>query len=119
MATDEKPSKKKTPLLHKFRVDTFLMELLSKVGIVGTVIVSCIYIFIKCGTQAQKEEFIDNFLLLKILKNDEHYVYFTVLCGVLFYLITIFYYSNRLKLKDERIKYLTEDLAKCEKIKKK
>ena len=100
-----------------FRYDTFILELLSRVGIIGTIIVACIYIFLKWGTVSQKQEFIDSFLLLKILKNDPHYVYFAVLCVIMFYLVTIFYFNSRLKLKEDRIKYLEADLVKCEKLK--
>lgn len=119
MTTSTRKLAKGKNVFSDFRFDTFLIEAASRIGIIGTIVISCIYVFFRWGTQKQKEEFVDNFILLKILKNDEHYLYFTVLCVVIFYCITIFYFKNRLKLKEQRIIDLREDLDRCEKNRKK
>jgi hypothetical protein len=92
--------------------DVFLINLASKFGVGGAVVLSLLAMFLIVGTQAQHIEFIDKFFLLKFPKGDNIYMYFVLLLIVILYIFSMIYFRNRIKLKDERIAQLQADLVK-------
>ena len=99
----------KSPGNAKFRWDVYLIELVSRIGIFGAVVIALLTLFIVRGTTAQHREFIDRFFLLKWSKESNFYLYFIITCLVILFLVQYFYYKQRIKLKDERILELVNE----------
>jgi hypothetical protein len=103
MAKENKSSQK-----NKFRWDAYLLvDLASRVGIFGTVVIALLTIFISRGTVAQHREFIDKFFLLKWGNDGNVYYYFIITCFIVLFVAQYVYYKQRVKIKDERITELT------------
>lgn len=118
MAATSRSKTRSSKQFSNFRIDVFLLELLSKVGVLGTFVIVILYVFLNYGTVAQKQEFIDDFILLKILENDVQYGYFAALFSVFAYVMTLQHFMRRLQIKDLRISYLEAALNEYEQIKK-
>lgn len=88
---------------NKFRWDAYFIELTSRVGIFGTVVLSLLALFIVKGTAAQHKEFIDKFFLLKWDKGAGFYLSFIITCLVVLLFVQYACYKLRIKLKEERI----------------
>jgi hypothetical protein len=102
MAKENKSSKKDT-----FRWDFYLVDLASRVGIFGTVVIALLTLFIFRGTVAQHREFIDKFFLLKWGNDGNFYFYFIITCFMVLFVAQYVYYKQRVKIKDEKIAELT------------
>lgn len=96
MAKEYKNSQK-----NKFRWDLYLVDLVSRVGIFGTVVIALLTLFIFRGTVAQHREFIDKFFLLK-WGNDGNF-YFIITGLFILFVAQYVYYKQRVKIKDELI----------------
>jgi hypothetical protein len=94
---------------NKFRWDIYLIELASRVGIFGAVVIALLTLFIVRGTVAQHREFIDKFFLFKWASNETFYHYFIIICLVVLFVVQFFYWKHRIKLKDERITELINE----------
>jgi hypothetical protein len=92
-----------------FRWDIYLVELASRIGVFGTVVIALLTLFILRGTVAQHREFIDKFFLLKPRNNENFYQYFIITCLIVLLLVQHFYHKQRLKVKNERITELIND----------
>jgi hypothetical protein len=104
MGKENKSSQKKT-----FRWDYYLVDLVSRVGVFGTVVIALLTLFIFRGTVAQHREFIDKFFLLKWGNDGNFYFYFIITGLIVLFVAQYIYYKQRVKLKDERIAELTEE----------
>jgi hypothetical protein len=92
-----------------FRWDVYLIELVSRIGVFGAVVIALLTIFIIRGTKAQHREFIDKFFLLKWSNDERFYSYFIVTCLIVLLIVQYVYYSHRLTLKNERIAELLNE----------
>jgi hypothetical protein len=92
-----------------FRWDVYLIELASRIGIFGTVVISLLTLFILRGTAAQHSEFIDKFFLLKWGGHGGFYYCFIITCLLVLFCVQHFYYKQRIKLKEERITELLNE----------
>jgi hypothetical protein len=104
MGKENKSSQRKT-----FRWEFYLVELVSKVGVFGTVVIALLTLFIFRGTVAQHREFIDKFFLLKWGNDGNFYFYFIITGLLVLFVAQYVYYKQRVKIKDERIAELTEE----------
>ena len=104
MGKENKSSQKKT-----FRWEFFLVDLVSRVGVFGTVVIALLTLFIIRGTVAQHREFIDKFFLLKWGNDGKFYFYFIITGFLILFVAQYVYYKQRVKMKDERIAELTEE----------
>lgn len=93
----------------KFRWDVYLIELASRVGIFGAVVIALLTLFIVRGTLAQHREFIDKFFLLKWSNNETFYHCFIIICLVVLFIVQFFYWKHRIKVKEERITELVNE----------
>jgi hypothetical protein len=118
MAAASRSKTRTSKQFSNFRIDVFLLELLSKVGVLGTFVIVILYVFLNYSTVAQKQEFIDDFILLKILENDVQYGYFAALFSVFAYIMTLQHFLRHLQIKDLRINYLETALNQYEQIKR-
>ena len=100
----EKPAKPK----EHISVIALVISIVSKVGIPGAFAI----LLMSYATKAQYQEFIDTFILLHFVKNSIFVPYFVIFYVLLASGGTIFYYHRRMKLKDERIRIL-EDQVRC------
>jgi hypothetical protein len=89
--------------------DVYLIELASRVGVFGAVIIALLTLFIVRGTGAQHREFIDKFFLLKWNKDDYYYQYFIITGLIILFFAQYFYYKQQIKLKSERITELINE----------
>jgi hypothetical protein len=89
-----------------FRWDLYIIELITRVGLVGAIVVILLTWFIWEGTTAQHREFFDKFILLKFDSHNLNYAYFILTCVVTISLAQTVYFLKRIKLKDERINEL-------------
>lgn len=85
------------------------VDLASRVGVFGTVMISLLALFIVKGTEAQHKEFIDWFFLLKWGKGASFYFCFIITCLIVLLLVQYAYYKLRLRLKEERITELLNE----------
>jgi hypothetical protein len=104
MGKENKSSQKKT-----FTWEFFLVDLVSRVGVFGTVVIALLTLFIVRGTVAQHREFIDKFFLLKWGNDGNFYFYFIITGFLILFVAQYVYYKQRVKMKDERIAELTEE----------
>ncbi|MCS3796369.1 hypothetical protein [Niastella sp. OAS944] len=95
--------------VNKFRWDLYLIDLASRVGVFGAVVLSLLALFIIKGTAAQHKEFIDKFFLLKWGNSETFYHYFIITCLVVLFCTQFFYWKHRVKLKEERIAELINE----------
>lgn len=107
-------TKKKTPTEGHNWVSTFLLKAASSFGVSGAAILSIIATFFIYGTDTQKQEFIDRFILLKILTENKDYSIFVIVLLVIVLLAQSIFYYKKNKLKDERIKSLEADIEKLQ-----
>lgn len=105
MGKENKSSQKKTFRWHYY----YLVDLVSRVGVFGTVVIALLTIFIFRGTVAQHREFIDKFFLLKWGNDGNFYYYFIITGLIVLFVAQYIYYKQRVKIKDERIAELTEE----------
>jgi hypothetical protein len=113
------PRKKRTPNKPANqggmpRWDIVIVQSIQKIGISGTIIAVLLYNFIVNGTIEQKRELIDTFVLLKFPKDRGEYFFFIVICLVVSYFITIYHYRGRLRIRDEKIKYLEDEIIELQ-----
>jgi phosphoglycerol transferase MdoB-like AlkP superfamily enzyme len=104
MGKENKTSQKKT-----FQWEFYLVDLVSRVGVFGTVVIALLTLFIFRGTVAQHREFIDKFFLLKWGNDGNFYFYFIITGFLILFVAQYVYYKQRVKMKDERIAELTEE----------
>jgi hypothetical protein len=104
MAKESKAAKS-----NDIRWDVYVIELASKVGVFGAVVLSIVTLFIVRGTVAQHREFIDKFFLLKWNKDDYFYQYFIITGLIILFFAQYFYYKQQIKLKNERITELINE----------
>jgi hypothetical protein len=104
MGKENKSSQKKT-----IRWDYYLVDLASRVGVFGTVVIALLTLFIVRGTVAQHREFIDKFFLLKWGNDGNFYFYFIITGLIVLFVAQYIYYKQRVKIKDKRIAELTEE----------
>lgn len=90
-------------------LESFLLQLISKVGITGTIVFVVLYIFVKFADDGQKKMFIDIYILFRNVDGVNWFPYVLLVCLVVLYLIMWFYYYTRTKLKDSRIEELIEE----------
>ncbi|MBN8670466.1 MAG: hypothetical protein J0L80_07250 [Chitinophagales bacterium] len=72
-------------------------------GLHGIITFFIMFIFLKFGTDVQKKEFVDRFILLKYENGIQPYPYFIVIIVCIFYIMTLSYYWRKLKIKQQRI----------------
>jgi hypothetical protein len=94
---------------NKFRWDIYLVDLTSRVGVFGTVVITLLALFIIKGTAAQHKEFIDKFFLLKWGQGASFYFCFIITCFIVILIAQYFYFKHRIKLKEERISELVNE----------
>jgi hypothetical protein len=94
--------KSKGPL----RADVFVIELLSRFGLIGGTLAFFMTVFLVWGTTEQKREFIDRFILLKGINGHHDYAVFIAILIIIMFLAQRFYYRNQIGIKDVRIKEL-------------
>jgi TRAP-type C4-dicarboxylate transport system permease small subunit len=94
---------------NKFRWDIYLVELASRVGVFGTIVISLLSLFIIKGSAAQHKEFIDKFFLLKWGQGASFYFCFIIVCLIVILLVQYLYFKLRIKIKEERISELTNE----------
>jgi hypothetical protein len=94
---------------NKFRWDIYFIELSTRVGIFGTVVLSLLALFIVKGTAAQHKEFIDKFFLVKWDNGASFYLSFIITCLVMLLFVQYVYFKLRIKLKEERITELIDE----------
>lgn len=104
MAKENKTSQK-----DKFRWDLYLVDLASRVGVFGTVVIALLTLFIFRGTVAQHREFIDKFFLLKWGNDGNFYYYFIITGLIVLFVAQYVYYKQRVKKKGERITELKNE----------
>jgi hypothetical protein len=92
-----------------FRWDIYLIELASRIGIFGTVVIALLTLFILRGTVAQHREFIDKFFLLKWRSNENFYQNFIITCLFVLFWVQHFYHKQRIKVINERITELINE----------
>lgn len=102
-------TKSKSVNRDKFRWDIYIIELISRVGVVGAIVIVFLTIFIVRGSAAQHKEFIDKFFLLKWGNGGSYYLYFIITCLVVALVVQFLHYKQRIKLKDERIQELLQE----------
>jgi hypothetical protein len=90
----------------------FIVDLFTKFGVGGGVIIVVTIVFLGWGSATQKQEFIDRYLLLKWPRGEEKYPYFVLGVILILFLMNWVFNTRKLKLKDERINILTEELKK-------
>jgi hypothetical protein len=95
--------------VNKFRWDIYLVELASRVGVFGTIVISLLALFIIQGTEAQHKEFIDKFFLLKWGQGGGFYFCFIITCLLVLLLVQYIYFKLRIRIKEERISELTNE----------
>jgi hypothetical protein len=110
LASSKPTGRSKLPQVPKapFRVDVFIIELMGKFGITGTCVAALIYIFLTSASTIQKQEFIDKFILLKWLREDNNFIIYAVLLVVIIFVFQRSFYIRRIRLKDERIRDLEQ-----------
>jgi hypothetical protein len=94
---------------NNFRWDIYIIELASRIGVFGAVVIALLTLFILRGTVAQHREFIDKFFLLKWRNNENFYQYFIITCLIVLFLVQHFYHKQRIKVKNERITELLNE----------
>ncbi|OQP53596.1 hypothetical protein [Niastella populi] len=94
---------------NKIRWDVYLVELASRVGIFGTVVISLLALFIVKGTAAQHKEFIDKFFLVKWGNGASFYLGIIIICLVVLLLAQYDHYKLRIRVKEERITELLNE----------
>lgn len=94
---------------NKFRWDLYLVDLVSRVGIFGTIVIALLTLFIFRGTVAQHREFIDKFFLLKWGNDGNFYFYFIITGLFILFVAQYVYYKQRVKIKDEIITELKNE----------
>jgi hypothetical protein len=99
----------KTSQKGKFRWHLYLVDLTSRVGVFGTVVIALLTLFILRGTEAQHREFIDKFFLLRWGNDGNFYYYFLVTGLIVLFVAQYIYYKQRVKIKDERITELKNE----------
>lgn len=96
----------------KIPLDVGLVNLASKFGVSGAVILVFVSMFIVVGTKEQHLEFINKFFLLKFSSGENIYVYFVFILLAVLFIGQAYYSHKRMKLKDERISQLETDLRR-------
>jgi hypothetical protein len=99
MAKDGKPRQGD----NFFRWDVYLIELVSRIGVFGAVVIALLTLFIIRGTKAQHREFIDKFFLLKWGSGEGYYHYFIITCLFVLLIVQYFLHRHSIALKSERI----------------
>ena len=99
----------KTSAGGTFRWDIYIIELASRVGVFGAVVLALVTLFILRGTEVQHREFIDRFFLLKWNNEGAIYIYYIITGLFVPGLALYFYYKHRLKLKNVRITELINE----------
>lgn len=99
-----KPENKKAPLITKGEM--LIITLVSRFGLLGAFFV----LLMIYATKAQYQEFIDIFILLKIPKNSSVSPTFVLIYLIIGFGGTIFFLLQRMRIKDERIRILENDL---------
>ncbi len=125
MAKAAKPENSSEPKGEDLKLSkasvVMLSKLFTELGAFGFIIVFSALFLLYYGSEEQKKEFVNNFLLLHILRGDKTYLYFLFVCIVSLCAITIFYYVSRLNLKkkevdlkDNTISHLTKRVSELE-----
>jgi len=109
MAKVSKPEQR-----DNIRWDVYIIELISRVGVFGAVVITLVTLFVVKGTVAQHREFIDRFFLLKWNKGDNFYQCFIITGLVVLLGAQYFYYRQQLKLKIERITELIDERTRLQ-----
>lgn len=84
----------------------FVVELASKFGVTGAVVLCILITFLVWGTVEQKRYFIDKFILLKTMPGWNGYLVFIIAVVILAFVGQRIYFRNQVKLKDTRIREL-------------
>lgn len=103
-----------------------LIEIGSKFGLGGIVIISFIGLFLFEGSKEQHQAFINVFFLLRFPKEHPSYAYFIYICYIILFTTVLVYYNVRLKsmnerfleIKSQRDEFYGQILKKKEKIEK-
>lgn len=99
----------KTSVGGTFRWDIYIIELASRIGVFGAVVIALVTLFILRGTEAQHREFIDKFFLLKWNNEGPFYLYFIITGLIVLFFAQYLFYKQKLKLKNERITELANE----------
>lgn len=99
-----------------FRWDKFIIELASKVGVMPTILLTLLGVFVLKGTKEQHEEFINKYVLLKVGNESCGYSYFIIICLILIVVAQYLYNKGKLKLNKERIDELATERTKLQEI---
>ena len=102
------PEKKKSN--QPTRADLFIINLISRFGLPSTFFI----LLMVFARKEQYQEFIDTYILLKFSKNFSGFPIFILIYLVLGSGGTIFFLFQRMKIKDERIRTLENDLNKLQ-----
>ncbi len=100
---------KKSSSRRNFRWDVFIIDLASRFGVGGAVVLTLLLLFVTIGTREQHLEFIDKFFLLKFPKENNNFLIFVLLGMIVLMIVQILHFRSRLKIKNERIKELEAD----------
>jgi len=105
-----KSTKTSAPAIPQKPTWAMIIDAASRFGISGAIIICLLYTFMVFGTASQHQEFIDKFILIKIPKNDNIFAFFVIFIQAILLVSAILYYNKRLKIKEERISYLENDV---------
>jgi len=95
----------KTPMN---RPDVWIVDLVERFGIVNSLLVVYIYIFVANASLEQKREFIDKYVLFKTPKNGSTYIFFLLLCLYAIHSFKVRHYKKRLNIEQENLKKANE-----------
>jgi nitrate/nitrite transporter NarK len=102
-------AKAKPSQSEQLRWDVYIIELISRIGVAGTVVITLLTLFIVRGTVAQHREFIDKFFLLKWGNDGNFYFYFIIVALIILFFVQTSHYKYRIKVKNERIEELLNE----------
>lgn len=89
--------------------DEILIDMASRFGLSGVIILCLLYCFMAWGTLEQHREFIDRFILLKFPNKNSIFPYYIIILLVIIIAGVVVYFKKRLAITEERIAYLEKD----------
>ena len=84
-------------------------SVVKELGLPSFLVIIAVCIFVWYGTQEQKEEFINRFILLKDASNDPYPSFLVVGLLIFVYVITFGYQHSRIKAQEKEIKRISEE----------
>jgi Na+/alanine symporter len=108
--SNQDPAQELTQEINGYRLFDLTIRAASRLGISGTIIISVIVAFFWFGTIEQKRFFIDQYILLKFIKEDRAWAVFILICLLIAFIFTHKHYRDQLKIKDQKIDDVNKQL---------